>query len=205
MPREFTLFRIWRDFDERSHQAYARHLARARPHIPQHLWKYFADEFFHDGNMEFVEHNLHRRTLEVKIDATNIQLRAGDSFEYLPHPLQYRCVFRGVDHLRVSRRCPAPSTGRLSWDYIACEIDTINKIPAQTRWPGRKYHSLIIESSFNWLELIFSSVKVTPVDADRARDMARRPQAVFFPFPGRVPPAWAQWRSSAARAIDGVV
>ena len=42
-------------------------------------------------------------------------------------------------------------------------------------------------------------------DEHSHRKMLANRKQYFFPFLGRVPPAWAQWRRSVARAIDGVV
>jgi len=145
--------------------AYLKHLETFKKSSNQDLWKFFANDFFHDGTIESIEVLPNIRTVALHLDCPNI--RSYDEkgeFKYVS--VDFVCTFQNVIHFSIKDSCPTEASdysGQPS-SFLYSEINTA--IPDNLPGDKDEFFSLVIETfdaqSQSWIELVFSQVDVVP-------------------------------------------
>lgn len=161
-------FRIRKDTDndaefKAGQKAYVKHLGRFNKTSNSDLWKFFYWDFFHDGDIKYINISADLKKVSIKLGAPNIKrfLPSGD-FEY--KNVDFVCTFHNVIHLEINNKSISewlpynaqPAT------FLAAEINT-SPMLAEMQVKD-EFYSLLIEAMAGdnviWLELVFSQVDV---------------------------------------------
>lgn len=146
-------------------ERYAAFLSPRRPSIPNDLWRFFRDDFFHDGSFEAFGWEKLPRDLWVPLNCPNIKrLYPGDRYSYLN--ASFRCAFSGVYRLTIQTyECDSspPELGTL--DFMGAEIEAEQElIAAATAETGDEHHSLLMDAGECSIAIVFQSIGVYPLE-----------------------------------------
>ena len=164
---------------EASERVYSKHLEAFKKTSNTDLWKYFANDFFHDGSIESIEFKPDLRSVLFKMDCPNIRaLKENGEFEYLS--INFTCTFENVVRFAIQDDSPTswfnPPANHSTYRYS--EINTA--LPDHLPGEPDHFHSLIIEcisgSASRWIEMVFSQVNVEPHEPAAFALMTASPQ-----------------------------
>ena len=173
--------------------AYDAFLAARRARIPSHLWRYFREDFFHDGVITAVTHDATCRRLQFTIDCPNVKYmlapgeapvhgvtrgRGGDfEFVNVSYEIQLFDVYRWVV-MQGSEKLPRNRQGP---QFLSAEIDTEEALIAEATkaTDDEEHHSLIIEADLYDMIVIFHSLYVEPSEPVATELMMRDPRYQF--------------------------
>ena len=152
---------------EASERVYSKHLEAFKKTSNMDLWKYFANDFFHDGSIESIEFKPDLHSVLFKLDCPNIRALKGDGeFEYLS--IDFTCTFENVIRFSIEEASPTEWSNRSAnrSTYRYSEINTA--LPDHLPGEPDDFYSLIIEcscgSDSKWIEMVFSQVMVKPCE-----------------------------------------
>jgi hypothetical protein len=159
--------------------AYDAFLAERRARIPSYLWRYFREDFFHDGVIVAVTPDVTCRRLQFTIDCPNVKyLHAGDfEFVNVSYEIQLFDVCRWVV-MQGSEKLPRNRQGP---QFLSAEIDTEEAliVEATQATDDEEHHSLIIEADLFDMIVIFHSICVEPSEPVATELMMRDPRYQF--------------------------
>jgi hypothetical protein len=150
---------------EQTQRVYFEHLARFSKSSNTDLWKFFCQDFFHDGGIESIQITADLKNIVMRLGCPNIKrfLSNGD-FEYVS--ATFECTFHNIVNLHMEDRT-AVEWGDLTETpamFLHAEINTSPLL--KTLDVEDKPYSLLIEmlsgDNIIWLEIVFSQVDVVP-------------------------------------------
>jgi hypothetical protein len=149
---------IRREYAERIAQ-YSSFLAARRSRIPKALWRYFSEDFFHDGRMSRVQFDPSLRNAQLTIDCPNVKYtKSPDDVRFVS--VSFEARLRNVYAFMLTQTSE-PSRSPVSPAFLGSEIDTCEQaIEEATRLIGEEHHSLIIETDVNCLTIVFQHISV---------------------------------------------
>jgi hypothetical protein len=166
-----------------SEAAYSKHLEPFKKTSNSHLWKYFAQDFFHDGSIKSIGFTPDLHSVVLELDCPNIRaLKENGEFEYVN--IGFTCTFQNVIRFSLEDPNPAEWSDQLGScsNYLYSEINTA--LPDHLAGEPC-FYSLIIEcisgSASRWIEVVFSQVDVEPHEPAAFALMVASPQ---FEVPG---------------------
>jgi hypothetical protein len=166
------------EFDDKL-RGYFEYLRPKRAQIPRDLWRFFAEDFFHDGAVANMKLRPEHRRLRFDLTCPNVKrFSAPDTFEFVN--VGFRVVIDDVWSIALHVDDDG-ATG--TWtEFIAAEIDTEEDgILAASASSDDAHHSLILHTSRFWLTGVFRMIDVSPLEPAATDLMLADPRYVF-PF-----------------------
>jgi hypothetical protein len=170
---------------EASQVAYMSHLRPFKKTSNTDLWKFFTEDFFHDGTIESIEFKPDLHTVMIRLDCPNIRaLKEDGSFNFVN--VGFTCTFNNV--IRFSTEDSGPAEwGDKPGGYSKFRYSEINTtIPSDLPGESDDFYSLIIEcigeSDSVWIEMVFSQVDVEPCEPAAFAIMVSSPQFIVPTF-----------------------
>ncbi len=148
---------------EASYQAYQDHLAKSYDGSNKDLYRYFGSGFFHDGTINSITFK-DIETIQMDLNCPNIRkYLAENQFEFIN--TDFSCTFNEVRSFKTT--CNKLPTEPFPKDYLTLYLDSeIDSAIPKRAHSQDEMHSLIMRTlsgnSRVWIELLFSSVCVTP-------------------------------------------
>jgi len=140
---------------------YASFLRQNRDRIPLTLFRFFATDFFHDGQIETIDHTPGFHEVCFRIWCPNIQLKEASTTRFVNALFEVR--FREVSRFVVDPEPEPAATAPLS--FLGGEIETlVTDTQSLPHGQTAAKHSLIVETDSCWISFIFGAVEVEPVE-----------------------------------------
>ena len=167
------------EFDDRLHRYFA-YLGPKRALVPKDLWRFFAEDFFHDGCLTALKMRPEQRHLRFDLICPNVKRFDGpEAFEFVN--VGFRVEIDEVWSIALH----VDDDGEKGTDtqFLAAEIDTVEDgIQAASVSRAEAHHSLILHTSRFWLTVVFASLTVSPLEP-AATDLMLADRRYVFPFP----------------------
>jgi len=178
---------------QRKMAAYDAFLAERRARIPSNLWRYFREDFFHDGLVLAVTPDATCRRLQFTIDCPNVKYMLppaeapvhgakrgyASDFEFVnvSYEIQLFDVYRWVV-MQGREKLPRNRQGP---QFLGAEIETEEALIAEATQAtdDEEHHSLIIETDLYDMIVIFHSIGVEPSEPVATELMMRDPRYQF--------------------------
>ncbi|MEO5822288.1 MAG: hypothetical protein ABIT71_17415 [Vicinamibacteraceae bacterium] len=151
----------------------------------RHLWRYFAEDFFHDGELSRLRIRPVRRQVSFDLVCPNVKRFDGfGNFEFVNVP--YHVVIDDV--WRSDMQIDDEGETSDSVRFLAAEIETEDEaIATASTSRDDEYHSLILHTSRFWLTLVFGYIDVQPREP-AATDLMLADSRYLLPFTSIDPP-----------------
>jgi hypothetical protein len=166
------------EFDDKL-KKYFDYLRPKRAQIPKDLWRFFAEDFFHDGELDNLKLRPERRRIQFDLNCPNVKRFGG------PHTFDFVNVgFRVVidDVWSIALRVDDEGETGTHIQFGAAEIETVDdEIQAASISRDDVYHSLILRTNCFWLTAVFGHLDVSPLEP-AATDLMLADPRYLFPF-----------------------
>jgi hypothetical protein len=181
-----TRFRIRPDPDEYERAAeygdrYAAYLDALQPgraEMPPDLWAYFAEDFFHDGDLTNLELRPEHRRVTFELVCPNVKrFDAPDVFSFVN--VGYRVVMDDVWSVALHIDDDGEVGERIEFQYGEIDAER-HDIDAAGRSRDDRHHSLTFRANRFWLSVIFAYLSVTPLEPV-ATELMRADKRYVFP------------------------
>jgi hypothetical protein len=168
-----------REFDDKLRE-YFEYLRPKRAEMPKDLWRFFAEDFFHDGPLEKMKLRLEQRHLRLDLTCPNVKrFSAPDTFDFVN--VGFRVVIDDVWSMTLHVVDDDGNRDTFT-QFWAAEIDTEEDgIQAASVSRDDVHHSLTIHTSRFWLTVVFGYMSVEPLEPAATNLMLADPRYVF-PF-----------------------
>ena len=159
--------------------AYFEYLRPMREGMPKALWRFFAEDFFHDGSLSRLEIEPVKRRVHCEIVCPNVK-RVDAPGQRVFVNVGFRVEFEQV--WSVALHVDDEGERESDIQVLAAEIGTEHEgIRAAFTERGETHQSLTIHTNRFWLTVVFVEMSVTPLEVVATELMISDPRYVF-PF-----------------------
>ena len=159
--------------------AYFEYLRPMREGMPRDLWRFFAEDFFHDGPLSRLEVEPVRRRVRCEIVCPNVKRFDGPG-QWVFVNVGFEVVFQQV--WSVALYVDDEGEGEADIQVLAAEIGTEREgIRAAFAQRGETHQSLTIHTNRFWLTVVFAEIAVTPLEVV-ATELMLSDARYVFPF-----------------------
>jgi len=170
MPKVFKIRSV--DSEEgflSAEEKYKQHLEQYDKSNNSDLWDFFANDVFHDGEMEDFRFSDDFHELSFRIACPNYQIKEKGKWKYVA-PVWFKCSFSDVYYFnlaveRVNRMNDPLSLKERNVIYLYSEINTLfDEIKKAEKEYKEEFRSLIIQTnpSERYISMVFTNLSVLP-------------------------------------------